>query len=402
MATAPAASDFGRFSCGPPVVHLLSGFPAVIDRLAEQGQPSHRFLRRAWFDRPTAQRSQTLFIESPSRVPLAALPLVAAHGSIPAGRAMAGCYWPFRSFPASPDLTVDHLVAVLGERRVQQSIGPLLRIGPVLSDDRQANLMRDAAGRLGWQVLERRLGVSFRQPLAEQFATGAFPGPSLKRKMRTAERRIQEIGTPDVRIVRGREWSPAVLRQLADIEAASWVGSSTDHSGAKFLKPESLACWNRVIGDRHLADRLCATILTIDGRPVAFSFDLICGPMLYAVASSYDQAFARISPGALVTVHALNHAVTLGVETVDWGCGDTGYKTEWGAQPGPAIVDLLFVRSPVLAAALRPAWEVPGEPPQRAMTTGLSNMLSEMGLPGAGRVLVPGIAMAVAAMMLSE
>lgn len=402
MATAAAASESGSFSWEPAVAHLLSGFPAVIDRLAGHDEASHRFLRRAWFDGPAAQRPQTLFIESASRVPLAALPLVAMHASVPAGRAVAGCYWPFRSFPASPDLTVDHLVAVFKERWIQQSIGPLLRIGPVLSDDRQANLMRDAAGRLGWQVLERRLGVSFRQPIAEHLASGSFPGSSLKRKVRTAERRIQEIGTPDLRIIRGREWSPAVLRQLADIEAASWVGSSTDHSGAKFLKPDSLAYWNGVIADRHLAERLCATILTINGRPVAFSFDLICGPMLYAIASSYDQAFARISPGALVTVHALNHAVTLGVETVDWGCGDTGYKTEWGAEPGPAIVDLLFVRGPMLAAALRPAWEVPGEPTQRAVTTGLRNMFSTMGLPGAGRVLLPTIAMASAAMMLIE
>jgi hypothetical protein len=47
------------------------------------------------------------------------------------------------------------------------------------------------------------------------------------------------------------------------------------------------------------------------------------------------------------------------VETIGWGAGDPGYKSEMGARPGPDILDLLFVRGP-LAALARPLWRSRG------------------------------------------
>ena len=45
-----------------------------------------------------------------------------------------------------------------------------------------------------------------------------------------------------------------------------------------------------------------------------------------------------------------------GITRVDWGSGDAGYKSEMGATQGPEIVDLLFVRAGLPAAALRRWW----------------------------------------------
>ena len=43
-----------------------------------------------------------------------------------------------------------------------------------------------------------------------------------------------------------------------------------------------------------------AAVLRVDGAPAAFSFDLNAGALKYAIANSYDPAFAKHSPGKLL------------------------------------------------------------------------------------------------------
>jgi hypothetical protein len=45
-----------------------------------------------------------------------------------------------------------------------------------------------------------------------------------------------------------------------------------------------------------------------------------------------------------------------GVRRISWGSGDAGYKSQLGAAPGPDIIDLLFVRSRLLAVPLARYW----------------------------------------------
>jgi hypothetical protein len=44
------------------------------------------------------------------------------------------------------------------------------------------------------------------------------------------------------------------------------------------------------------------------------------------------------------------------VTRFDWGAGDSGYKRETGFEACSEIVDVLFVRNPVLARLLRRRW----------------------------------------------
>ncbi|MGC6399369.1 GNAT family N-acetyltransferase [Sphingomonas sp. FW199] len=389
----------------PPVAHLLSGYPAVIDRTCALDLPSHQFLRRSWFGNSRTPGARTLYIERVDRTPLAAIPIEPANTSFPGINAVGGGYWPFRSFPAAADLTSLDLARALSVPRIQQGIGPVLRIGPAYAGDRAALLMREAAAMLGWQILVRRLGTRFVQQVDDRMIAEGALGRSRRRRIAGAERRLAELGTIAVGIVRGAEWCDVVLNDLGRIEAQSWIGTDTDRSGAKFIDPAARRRWLELLADRHLAERLHATILYVDHQPVAFSFDLIAGTMLYAIASGYDPAFARFGPGMIVTRHSLDHAIASGVRTIDWGCGDTGYKTEMGATPDQAIEDWLIVRGNVLAAALRPVWEDQQEPMGRAVTAGLSGAMSELGTARRSRMerlIMPGLAVAAAAMMMSE
>ena len=81
------------------------------------------------------------------------------------------------------------------------------------------------------------------------------------------------------------------------------------------------------------------------------------GATRHYIANSYSERFAGRSPGRILLYRDFQQAAEAGIETIGWGAGDPGYKTEMGAEPGPDILDLLFVRGGVLAALARPFWE---------------------------------------------
>ncbi len=76
--------------------------------------------------------------------------------------------------------------------------------------------------------------------------------------------------------------------------------------------------------DPVLAQRMRAALLTIDGTPAAFSFDLDAGALTYAIANSYDPAYAKHSPGKLLYYRNLVQAQTRGITRVDWGRATAG------------------------------------------------------------------------------
>jgi hypothetical protein len=158
------------------------------------------------------------------------------------------------------------------------------------------------------------------------------------------------------RHVRGDSWNDGVLEELGAVEAASWIAAKTDASGAKFMTPAQRARWRCALADPALAQMLCATILTIDDRAVAFSFDLDDGPVQYGLAGSYVSDLARYDIGKLANYRAMQDAIADGQSMMDMGAGDSGYKRAMGAFPGYHMADLLFVRSPAAARLLARVW----------------------------------------------
>ena len=53
------------------------------------------------------------------------------------------------------------------------------------------------------------------------------------------------------------------LHTIAGIEAASWIASRTDGSGAKFLNAGSRAFWEKAAADPVLAEMMSALILRV-------------------------------------------------------------------------------------------------------------------------------------------
>ena len=356
-------ADFARIA--PHVsARLVDGLAGAIDAVAAAAPASHRFLTHGWFAaavRAYGGHPRTLLVEE-AGVPMLALPLVRLGPAALGLASVPGSYWPFRGFPvaadASPAVTRAALAALAGETRG-------LRLGPVHDGDPGAAALLAAARARGWAVLDRFVAQSWLLDLA---ALGDdWPRGSTLRKNRFHEKHLGTHGALDWRFLTGADW-PAGFDALASIEEESWIASRTDGRDAKFTATGHGAFWRAAAADPVVAGAMRAALLTVDGRPAAFSFDLDAGDLRYAIANSYAPAMAKHSPGKLLQYRNLVDGRARGIARVDWGAGDSGYKQVIGAGRGPAIRDWLLLRPglPALAGrALARWWRGSGNPEQQ-------------------------------------
>jgi CelD/BcsL family acetyltransferase involved in cellulose biosynthesis len=333
------------------------GAAPAIDLAASADDRERGFLRAAWYA-AAADGAPLATLCGRTTVggePAIALPLMERRAGPLRLREVGGSYWPYRSFPLARDVGEDELVQFLDSAEARAALGTAWRLGPVHDDDPAASRLVDAARRCGWTVLSRRIATLYAVDLERLTAEGSWPSTKTLRKNRWLERRLAEAGELDFRTVSGADWSGDVFDLLAHIELQSWVGRAGASSDAKFLRPENRRIWERAVSDPILAEGLACSLLHVGGVPAAFTFSLRSGATLHFIANSYSLRFADRSPGRILLYRDLQAAATSGVERVDWGAGDPGYKSEMGAKPGPDIVDHLFVRGP-LAWLARPLW----------------------------------------------
>lgn len=354
-----------EFTRLPPLlaVDCVDGLAGGIDAVAARAAPSHRFLRYGWYAAALAAyggAARTLSVSREGEA-LVALPMVRSGPAWLGLASVPGCYWPFRSFPVREDAGVEAFEALLP--RLAREVSAL-RVGPVYEGDPGLELLKAAAGAKGWAVLDRFVADSFVLDMGALRAEGIWPRNSTLKKNRFHEKHLGSHGELDWGFVSGGDWDEAAFAALGQVEEKSWIAAKTDGSDAKFTAGGHGAFWRAAAADPVVAEMMWAAVLRIDGVPAAFSFDLNAGALKYAIANSYDPAFAKHSPGKLLYYRNLVRAIDDGMTRVDWGAGDSGYKRVIGADKGPAIRDWLFVRPGVSAAvakALAGLWRRSGQ-----------------------------------------
>jgi CelD/BcsL family acetyltransferase involved in cellulose biosynthesis len=334
--------------------------PQPIDAAAAAAEAAHAFLRRAWFEAAVDDGVNTLIATRSDGSLIAALPTCETGPSLAVIRAVPGSYWPYRSFPVAADADDAELAAFLSDKTARHALGRVWRLGPVYENDPTASRLMRVAKASGWTTLCRRIATSYLLDIDAVQAEGKWPRGSTLRKNRFHEKHLAAHGELEWRFVSGRDWRHEIFDALAEIERRSWVATETNGKDAKFMAPHNRLFWENAARDPAIAEMMSAAILYVGGEPAAFSFDLDVGAVKHAIANSYDERFAKHSPGKLLYYRNLVRAMERGIRLVDWGAGDGGYKSTIGAAPGPEIIDLLFVRSGALAALIRPLWERSG------------------------------------------
>ncbi|UYH55360.1 GNAT family N-acetyltransferase [Qipengyuania sp. SS22] len=328
---------------------------ALFNALAERG-PAHRsFLRAAWFDAATPSPDRFLLTDD-HNAPIAGLALTERRKGLFTLREVAGGYWPFRGVVMARDAQVAPLAEALDDHRGR--LGRIWRLGPVEADDPVLETLRAAARTAGWHILSRPLGRVFELDLAALGAQGDWPSTKTQRKNRWRKRRLEEESGPlRVEFFAGTDWTPAQRDAMAQVEAASWLGK-LDHGGdTKFRDPAMRGYWEALCADPRLAAMLFGSLMWLGDTPAAFTFGIQAGDVRYYIANNYDQRFTQFGPGRVLLYDDFARAAGQGVTRISWGLGDAGYKSEMGAQPGPELVDLLFVRGALLSRLLSPWWE---------------------------------------------
>lgn len=348
--TKPLRPDDFRHAPVSVEAAMVDGLPRSLDQIADAGPSSHAFLRQAWFAAAVEIYGgvpRTLVVRREDE-PVLAMPLV-AYGSRALGLAMVpGSYWPFRGFPLA-DASEGVLGAALA--RLARTVN-VLRIGPVPDGDPSVAPLIAVARARGWAALDRPLGECWHLRLGDTVRAGEWPRSSTLKKNRWHEKQLAANGALDWRFAGDADW-PAAFDQLAAVEEKSWIATRTDGRDAKFTRTGHGRFWRAAARDECLRGMMRAALLDVAGEPAAFSFDLVAGQTAYAIANSYDPAYAKHSPGKLLYTRNLVALAERGVELVDWGMGDSGYKQVIGADQGPAMRDWLLVRPGLPAAAAR-------------------------------------------------
>jgi CelD/BcsL family acetyltransferase involved in cellulose biosynthesis len=337
---------------GAAQISLESGIAPALDALIADER--HLFLRRAWYAGAGGEAAATLVARRPGGRVIAALPTVDSGPSLLRLRAVPGCYWPFRSFPAAGASDAD-LAALLSAPDSVKALGWAWRLGPVPEDDPTLARLRRVAPACGFTVLTRAAGTSYALDVAEARKAGTWPKPSTLKNIAKHEKRLARLGEPSFHEVRGDGWTAAAFDALAAVERNAWAGSRAG-ADPKFVDPAMRRRWEVAAADPAIANMLTAGILSVGGEPVAFSFGLESGRTRYCIATSYDGRFPRHSLGYLACYKTYIAAVDRGIERLSLGVGDGGEKSSMGAAPEGDMVDCLFVRGRLLASALRLLW----------------------------------------------
>ncbi len=323
---------------------------ADFDALAEAGDDRRRFLRAQWFT-----GSQRHMLRDDEGEPQAAFALTERRKGPFRLREVGGAYWPYRGVAIAPCTSSAQLALTLSAARSQ--LGRVWRLGPIIGGDRQVATLVDAARQAGWRVLTCTIGQSFVVDLKALKSQGNWPSTKGAQKDRWRVRQMAKTGPVAIRWFSGTDWTVQDRDDIAAIEASSWVGQLASGGDTKFHDPAMRRYWETVAGDPAIAAMIGGMIMTVGDRPIAFTFGLDCGTTRYCIANNFDRNFSKHSPGRVLLYADFEAAWTRGIERIDWGLGDAGYKSEMGAHPDADMLDLLFVRGRVLPVLLRRWWE---------------------------------------------
>lgn len=269
-------------------------------------------------------------------------------------KSLGGYYWPYRTVPVNADEAErERFARAIAAHFTIYPPSTILRFGPVAARDEGVRALLATFHQENWIGLRKNAGSAFHLELpVKQADIAGMMSSSLYKNIQYLRRRLHRQGLEiayERHRLHGR--GHALLRDMQKIERASWVSGPGGHP--KFVGQAEERFFTALTALSECGAQPVVWILRCGEEPIAFSFHIEAGDTIYIVANNYDDQWKSYSPGSLLTYEVLSDAPARGVLHVDWGRGDSGYKSRWGASASEALCDVLMFRPGVIGRA---AW----------------------------------------------
>ncbi len=159
------------------------------------------------------------------------------------------------------------------------------------------------------------------------------------------ERRIRKLrraGDVSIRVTDDSTDIGWLVDMFVDVEARSWK----EREGTSIRRRGLEAFYKDLCG--ALADQgwLWAFWLEFDGRPIAFILGAVFDGTYYLLKPSYDEEYARLSPGTCLLHWTVRQAFGRGLSGIDFLGQTARWKREWATGERPHADVLMHPRHP--------------------------------------------------------
>jgi CelD/BcsL family acetyltransferase involved in cellulose biosynthesis len=211
-------------------------------------------------------------------------------------------------------------------------------------DRRDVEAFRAAGGGFGYRLIVRPYQ---RSPYIDLSGTWADYERSRSsdrvREIHRRRRRLQELGPVSVDVEEGSTHLEKLLEEGFRVEASGWKGS---RGTAILSRPETRRFYEEVARWAARRGTLRLAFLRVDGRPVAFHYNLVEGGMLYHLKEGYDQEFRRFGPGPMLHHVMLERAFEEGLRSYELLGTEEPWKMEWADRVRELLLLQAFAPSP--------------------------------------------------------
>jgi CelD/BcsL family acetyltransferase involved in cellulose biosynthesis len=169
--------------------------------------------------------------------------------------------------------------------------------------------------------------------LQSPLSASAYYENTVRKKKRKEIKRLQarlaECGAVTVHALEGSADAASWCADFLALEASGWKG---DAGSALASDAATRAFFVRAINQGYEAGRVDMLKLALDGRPLAMLVNFIALPGSFSFKIAYDEAFARFSPGVLISLENLKILERPGFGWMD-SCAAEGHpmiESLWG------------------------------------------------------------------------
>lgn len=144
--------------------------------------------------------------------------------------------------------------------------------------------------------------------------------------LRRRRRRLEEKGEVRLEEICGGDELPHKLNEGLELERAGWKGRA---GTAIVQSPGTLGFYSTLALLGAQLGWLRLSFLRLSGRAIAFDYALECGTSHLALKTSYDEGFANVSPGQLLTEEVVRSCIRRRLGEFDLLGDESPSKMEW-------------------------------------------------------------------------